>query len=93
MEMSIFSIITSINFDKLDKEIEEYIMRTGNHNPYIFMSNDTADAIANEFKVEFGIPVTDTYSNVRVKDDVRATYTGYKVFVNNDLKFGIVEIR
>lgn len=85
--------MTAINFDKLDKEIEEYIRGTGNYNPYIFMSDDTANAIANEFEVEFGIPVTDTYSNVRVKDGVKATYTGYKVFINNDLKLGIVEIR
>lgn len=89
-----FSIIkTSINFDKLDKEIQEYIGRTGNFDPYIFMSEDTANAIANEFELEFGIPVTDTYSNVRLKDGIKATYTGYKIFANNDLKFGIVEIR
>lgn len=88
-----FSIMTTINFDKLDKEIEEYIRRTGNHEPYIFMNEDTINAIANEFETEFGIPVTDTYSNVRLKDGVKATYTGHKVFANNDLKFGVVEIR
>lgn len=87
-----FSIMTTINFDKLDNEINEYISN-GGFDPYIFMSEDTANAIAKEFEIEFGIPVTDTCSNVRVKDGVKATYTGYKVFINNDLKLGVVEIR
>lgn len=87
-----FSIMTTINFDTLDKQIEEYIRQTLNHDPYIFMSEDTANAIIEELKV-CGIDVTDAYSNVKLKDGVKATYTGYKVFINNDLKLGIVEIR
>lgn len=88
-----FSIMATINFDKLDNEINEYIKCNDGFAPYIFMSEDTANAIAKEFEIEFGIPVTDTCSNVRVKDGVKATYTGYKVFINNDLKLGVVEIR
>lgn len=83
--MSIFSIMTTISFDKLDKEIEQYIRQTGRHDPYIFMNEDTANAIADEFQNDF--------SNVRLKDGKQAIYTGYKVFINNDLKFGVVEIR
>lgn len=88
-----FSIMTTINFDKLDKEIEEYMRQTLIDEPYLFMSEDTANAIANGFEVEYGIPVTNAHSNVKLKDGVKATYTGYKVFINNDLKLGIVEIR
>lgn len=81
-----FSIMTTVNFEKLNNEINEYIKETGNHNPYIFMSEDTAKTIANEFGIDLNMPI---YSSVGIK----ATYTGYQVFINNNLKFGIVEVR
>lgn len=92
-----FSIMTTINFDKLDNEIREYVQCNGNFDPYIFMSEDTANAIESEVQVEFGFDVKDANSNIKLKSDikngVKATYCGYKIFINNDLKFGIVEIR
>ena len=86
-----FSIIQSLDIDKLDYEIQNYINISNNRNPYIFMSDATADKIAQHYD-----PV-DIYSNVRlgVKDrcEHMAVYTGYKVFTDNSLKFGDIEIR
>ena len=92
-----FSIISTINFDKLDNEIEEYVQRNGNFDPYIFMSEDTANAIESEYEVEFGFSTKEMNANVKPKGDtkngIKATYCGHKVFINNDLRYGIVEIR
>lgn len=86
-----FSIVQSLDINKLDYEIQNYINISNNHDPYIFMSDATADKIAQHYD-----PV-DMYSNVRlgVKDrcEHMAVYTGYKVFTNNSLKFGDIEIR
>ena len=88
----IFSIMTTINLDKLDREIEEYIQCSGNFDPYIFMSEDTMGAIEKEFPTTEYTECLDPSLKSKYKG-VEATYTGYKVFVNNDLKYGIVEIR
>ena len=52
-----FSIVATIDFNKLDNEIGEYVKRNGNFDPYIFMSEDTAEAIKNEYEVEYGLDV------------------------------------
>lgn len=86
-----FSIIQSLDIDKLDYEIQNYINISNNRNPYIFMSDATAEKIAQYYD-----PV-DIYSNIRlgVRDrcEHTALYTGYKVFTDNSLKFGDIEIR
>ena len=91
-----FSIMTIIDLNKLDNEINEYIRLTSNDDPYIFMNQDTVDAIEDEFRLKFGMPIKDidiNNLNAKLKNGTKAEYCGYKVFINNDLKFGIVEIR
>lgn len=89
-----FSIITGIDFGMLDNEISKYVNINGNFDPYIFMNEDTAKAIENEVGThDIVIDDIDLPNKRNTKDGVCATYTGYKVFINNDLKFGIVEIR
>lgn len=87
-----FAIIITVALEKIDEEIQEYIQQNGHFvEPYLFMSEDTAKAI--EAEVAKNI-YTDSLPNKKnTKDGVYATYTGYKIFINNDLKFGIVEIR
>jgi hypothetical protein len=59
------------------------------------MNEDTARAIESEVGVNDIIIDNDTLANKikNTKGGIYATYTGCKVFINNDLKFGIVEIR
>lgn len=83
-----FSIVQSINLNKIHNEIDDYIIQNNCFEPYLFMSEETIKAITDEFDLK--------YSGISFESDsrgVKGTYTGYKVFINNDLKFGIVEIR
>ena len=84
-----FSIVKTINIDKIFEEIDNYIMITGETNPYIFMNEDTSKAIDDEVGI---VKWIDPSSKSNYKG-IEATFTGYKIFINNDLKFGIVEIR
>lgn len=90
-----FSVMeTIIDFDKLDRQIREYKMLHQFDDPYLFMSEDTAKRIEVEVGANNIIIDNDTLaSKINNTNGVYATYTGYKVFINNDLKFGIVEIR
>ena len=84
-----FSIVKTIDVDKIVEEIDNHIRTTGEFSPYIFMSEDTMKA------VEGGLPEV-KWADPSLKANYKgkqAAFTGYKVFTNNDLKFGIVEIR
>lgn len=89
--MSIFSIMTTVDLAKLDSEITKYINQNGNFNPYIFMNEDTINAIEKENDIDAEY-LKDPQLKSKYKGTI-ATYCGYKVFINNDLRFGMVEIR
>lgn len=83
-----FSILKSLDLEKIDKNIEIYECETGNE-PYLFMNEETIRAIFNECSGHF-----------KTKEAFEAlgfgktgTYVGYKLYSNNDLEFGEVEIR
>ena len=83
-----FSIVQQINLNKIHNEINDYILQTNCFEPYLFMSDKTIDAILQEFE--------EKYNTVRPVSEDRGKvgkYTGYKVFIDNDLEFGMVEIR
>ena len=89
-----FSIIKTLDLDKLDNMIDKYICMTNRRDPYIFMSDDTCNAIADAVSpFKSNMFSTKENLNTKCKNGVNALYTGYKVFINNDLKFGMVEIR
>ena len=83
-----FTIVRTLDIDKIIEEIDSYVMITGEFNPYIFMSEETSKAIEKEVMVEWLDP--SLKSNYKGKE---VTFAGCKVFINNDLKFGVVEIR
>ena len=83
-----FSIIQAINLNKIHNEVDDYILQTNCFEPYLFMSEETIKAIIDEFNLK--------YSGTSFESEnkgTKGTYAGYKVFANNDLSFGIVEIR
>ena len=88
-----FSIVTTIDVGKIDEEITKYVNLNGNFDPYIFMNEDTASVITNEVGVDIVIDSNDLPHKRNAKNGISASYAGYKVFINNDLTFGIVEIR
>ena len=82
-----FSIVRTIDFEKLDYEIGLYQAINEEIDPYLFMNNNTVDSIISSYKV-FNIYLYEARS-----DDCKGYYRGCKVFIDNDLKFGEVEIR
>lgn len=86
-----FYIIKEIDWDILDKEIDDYIERTNNNNPYIFMNENTIETI--DYNVR---PLlTDCRCNNKPFHGSRcsAVYNGYPIYINNSLDFGMVEVR
>lgn len=80
-----FSIVNTLDLYKLQREIEVYIARTNEKNPYIFMNHDTMEAI---YEYDRFLP--------EVKIDSKKykhRCFGYKVFEDNELEFGVIEIR
>lgn len=85
-----FSILKTIDIDKLYKDVNEYIYETGEKNPYIFMCKDTIEAISQEVMEPYMRRNNKTYFD---NNGVVAEYCGYKIFSNNELKFGEIELR
>lgn len=89
-----FSIVATVDLSKIKDEIEKYIQTNGNLDPYIFMNEDTIRAIENEIGADdVVVSGVDLPNKRNTKNGMYATYCGCKVFINNDLRFGIVEIR
>ena len=91
-----FSILKSLDTKKLDKHIEEYECATGEV-PYLFMANSTGNAMLKEVctTCDSVIYASDFTEMLRIMHPGAAigAYKGYKVYENNDLPFGEVEIR
>jgi hypothetical protein len=83
-----FSIIKTLDTDKLDNEIDKHISINNEINPYIFMSNETAEAILRQFD-----PMGLFDTKIKDKKGHVATYTGYRVFIDDALQYGEIEIR
>lgn len=82
-----FSITKTIDLNKLNNEIDEYIMQTGETNLQLFMHIDTMNAIDRAYPVDFEPPCV-----VRSLGTI-GTWEGNKIFIDNDLEFGEIEIR
>lgn len=87
--------ITTIDLDKISKEIAYYKNNKGNGlDPYIFMSDETVRAIEGELGIYNWAIDNETLANgLNNTSKVYGAYMGYKLFIDNDLKFGVVEIR
>ena len=81
-----FSIVSSIDLKRIDTEIYEYKKLNGCLEPYLFMSEETARAIETEVGIYDVMPCDNSLLKKYTANGVCATYTGYKVFINNDLK-------
>ena len=89
-----FSIVKEIDLDQLRKQIELYRYETGESNPYLFMNNKTIKQIC-----DTGIPDLTIYKTLGRpivtynSNNLIGFFEGYKVFGDNTLSFGEVEIR
>lgn len=91
--MEIFSIVDKINVNKLNKKIAEFVYSEG-HEPYIFANKETLDALvkpieqAEMFANSWGIGLVSSFKGCLV-----GKYQGNKMFEDNTLKFGEIELR
>lgn len=91
--METFSIVDKININKLNIKIVEFIHREG-YKPYIFANKETLDVLAkpNEQELKFVsavIGATTSFRSYFVGDK----YKNYKMFEDDTLKFGEIELR
>ena len=82
-----FSIVKEIDLDKLRKQIELYVCETGETNPYIFMNKETIDELISQVRYK-----PDRLWGVQ-SGSMCGYFQGHKVFCDNMLSFGEVEIR
>lgn len=82
-----FSVLQKkINYDKLNNKIDLYYMEHKN-SPYVFMNNETVDSLVEDVGVHaYGLHGVN-------EGGLCGTYRGNKVFCDNTLLFGEVELR
>lgn len=86
--MEIFSIVDKINANKLDTKIAEFVYREG-HKPYIFANKETLDALTkpNAQELKFASAA------IGILSSSKSWYCGNKIFRDDTLKFGEIELR
>lgn len=88
MKSKTFSII-KFDLDKLDKKLNEYENETGDDSPYIFMNEQTINGVLFELD-----PLRLFRQCLRKNtDETIGEYKGCKMYVNNDLRFGEIELK
>ena len=90
--METFSIVDKINVDKLNMKVKEFIYRKG-HRSYIFANKETLDALVKpiEQKLKF-VPAT-TNVTTSFQSCFIGKYQDNKMFQDDTLKFGEIELR
>lgn len=86
-----FSIVRNLDESRLTKEIVRYI-NENEDDPYIFMNKETISDLEYCASQLGSYEKFDSYEN-KMKSGVIAMYRGFKIYENNDLKYGEVELR
>ena len=92
--METFSIVENINVDKLHTKIAEFVYREG-HDPYIFANKETLDALIKPIEQELKF-ITSPTGSTRIyvgKSCLVGKYQGNKMYEDDTLKFGEIELR
>ena len=92
--METFSIVENINVDKLNTKIAEFVYREG-HDPYIFANKETLDTLIKPIEQELNF-ITSSTGSTRIyvgKSCLVGKYQGNKMFEDDTLKFGEIELR
>lgn len=91
--METFSIVDKINVDKLNTKVAEFVYKEG-HEPDIFANKETLDALVKPIEQaemimnSWGIGLVSSY-----KGCLTGMYRGNKMFRDDTLKFGEIELR
>ena len=90
--METFSIVDKINVDKLNTKIAEFVYREG-YEPYIFANKETLDALVKPIEQELKFISASTGVVSLFKTCLVGKYHGNKMFEDDTLKFGEIELR
>lgn len=90
--METFSIVDKINVDKLNTKIAEFVYREG-HEPYIFANKETLEALAKPIEQELKFVSAVTNVTTSFKSCFIGKYQDNKMFRDDTLKFGEIELR
>lgn len=90
--METFSIVDKINVNKLNTKVEEFVYREG-HEPYIFANKETLDALVKPIEQELKFVPTATGVTTSFKSCFIGKYQDNKMFQDDTLKFGEIELR
>lgn len=92
--METFSIVDKINVDKLNTKIAEFVYKEG-YEPYIFANKETLDTLIKPIEQELNF-ITSSTGSTRIyvgKSCLVGKYQGHKMFEDDTLKFGEIELR
>ena len=90
--MEKFSLVEKINVDKLNTKVAEFLYKEG-HEPYIFANKETLDALVKPIEQELKFVSTATGIVSSFKGRLVGKYRGNKMFEDDTLKFGEIELR
>lgn len=90
--METFSIVDKIDVNKLNTKVEEFIYRKG-HRPYIFSNKETLEALVKPIEQELKFVSAATGAVSSFKACLVGKYQGDKMFEDDTLKFGEIELR
>lgn len=90
--METFLIVDKIDVNKLNTKIAEFVYREG-HEPYIFANKETLEALVKPIvhELKFVSPITSVTTSF--KRCFIGKYQGNKMFEDDTLKFGEIELR
>ena len=90
--MKTFSIVDKININKLNEKIVEFVYKEG-HEPYIFANKETLDILSKPIEQELKFKSSVTSLTSLYKGCLVGKYQDNKMFRDDTLKFGEIELR
>ena len=85
-----FSIVKQLDTEKLSGKIAYFVYENG-HDPYIFANHETLEALKKPYEQEMVFTHFDG-KKILCKGLI-SRYQGYKMFEDNTLKYGEIELR
>ena len=90
--MEKFLIVEKVNVNKLNEKITEFVYREG-YEPYIFANKETLETLTKPIEQELKFVSTATGIVSSFKGCLVGKYQSHKMFEDDTLEFGEIELR
>ena len=87
-----FSIIKQLDTEKLNEKIAYFVYENG-HDPYIFANDSTLEALMKPYEQKMKYVEFIDGGVIKKAEGMIGKYQGYKMFEDNTLEFGEIELR